>query len=224
MQVGIIGVTGRVGTVLKELILNSENFSLAGGVSSKSTKSELEEVVANSNIIVDFSTPAATFDALTVAAEHKKPFITGTTGFSVEDMLKIRSYSRAIPLLHANNFSTGIQLMGVLLEKCSSVLANFDFSIIERHHKRKKDSPSGTALFLENQAGRKAQIASLREGNIFGDHICEFVSDNEIFTISHSALNRRVFAEGALNCANWLIRQAPGFFTMRDYLSEKIGV
>ena len=224
MKVGIIGSTGRMGVVLTDLILSSENFDLSGGISSKSSREDLENVVKESEILIDFSTPSATFDALESAISHKKAFITGTTGFSVEDMVKMRGYARSIPVLHASNFSLGIQLIGLLLEKSANALSDFDFAIIDKHHNRKKDAPSGTALFLENQSGRKAQIVSLRLGNIFGDHSCEFASDNEVITFSHTALNRRVFAEGALNCAHWLVDRGAGFYSMRDYLSEKIGV
>ena len=224
MKIGIIGITGRTGNILKELILSSENFSLSGGVSSKSSKEESENVIKNSDAIIDFSTPSATLEVLPLVSKHKKAFICGTTGFSVDYLEKMCSYGKNIPMLRADNFSVGIQLAGILLEKSASILKDFDFAIIEKHHKRKKDAPSGTALFLEKQAHRKAQIVSIRAGNIFGEHICEFVGENEILKISHSALNRKVFAEGALNCAYWLKNKTAGLYSVRDYLAEKIGI
>jgi 4-hydroxy-tetrahydrodipicolinate reductase len=108
--------------------------------------------------------------------------------------------------------------MATLIKKCADVLADFDFCIIDKHHNRKKDSPSGTALFLAKQVPRQAQIVSLREGNIFGKHSCDFAGENELLTITHEAFNREVFASGALKCARWIVGKNPGLYTMEDYL------
>ncbi|MDR3180116.1 MAG: 4-hydroxy-tetrahydrodipicolinate reductase [Holosporaceae bacterium] len=222
-KIGIIGITGRIGTLLEELLRDSLDFSLYGGIASKSSGTDLQDIVQNSDILVDFSRPAATLQAAELASRYGTPLVTGTTGIAPQDFEKIRSYSRSIPILHSSNFSEGIQLMAILLKKCSVVLSDFDFSIIDYHHRKKKDAPSGTALFLAEQVKQKAQIVSLRSGNVPGDHICDFCSDDEMLSISHRVFNRQVFAHGALKCASWLINKNPGMYNMADYLEEKIG-
>ncbi|MDR2724171.1 MAG: 4-hydroxy-tetrahydrodipicolinate reductase [Holosporaceae bacterium] len=215
MKIGIIGITGRMGSVLSKIIPNAEKN---GGSSSKTSREELVEIISNSDVLIDFSVPSSLLEAVTVAAKYKVPVISGTTGLSENDFKQIREFSYIIPILHANNFSLGIHLMAVLIKKCADVLTDFDFSIIDKHHNRKKDSPSGTALFLAKQTTQKAQIVSLREGNIFGQHICDFAGENEILSISHEAFNLEVFASGALKCAYWIVKKNPNLYTIADYL------
>ncbi|GHT92827.1 4-hydroxy-tetrahydrodipicolinate reductase [Alphaproteobacteria bacterium] len=219
-KVGIVGITGRIGTLVEELLRNSSDFSLAGGISSKSTKVDFERGIGNSDVLIDFSRPSATMTALEIASCHCVPSVIGTTGFSPEDFEKIEAYSKSIPIMYCTNFSIGIQLMAVLLRKCAAVLPEFDFSIIDRHHSKKKDSPSGTALFLEAQSGKKAQIVSIRSGNVCGDHICDFCGEDEMLSISSRAFNRTVYAKGALKCASWLLNQKPALYSMKDYLDQ----
>lgn len=219
MKIGILGITGRIGTILSKMIA-IEDFT--GGISSKSTDAEIENVVKNSDVLVDFSSPKATLKILPFAKKFKAPLVTGTTGFSENEFEELKSYAKYIPILHANNFSVCVQLMAMLLKKCSEVLTDFDFSIIDKHHKKKKDAPSGTALFLAKQVSSKAQIVSIRSGNICGDHICDFSGENEMLTISHRAFNRNIFASGALDCAKWIVGKEPRMYTMADFLQSKI--
>ncbi|MCR5224661.1 MAG: 4-hydroxy-tetrahydrodipicolinate reductase [Alphaproteobacteria bacterium] len=219
MRTGVIGITGRIGTILSKMIA-TEDF--AGGVSSKTTDVEIENIVKNSDVLVDFSAPKATLKILPFAKKYNVPLVTGTTGFSEDEFEELKSYAKHISILHANNFSVCVQLMAMLLRKCSEVLMDFDFSIVDKHHKRKKDAPSGTALFLAKQVTSKAQIVSIRSGNICGDHICDFSGENEMLTISHRAFNRNIFASGALDCAKWIIGKNAGLYTMEDFLRSKI--
>ncbi len=219
MKTGVIGITGRIGNILLKMIA-AEDF--VGGVSSKSTDVEIENIVKTSDVLVDFSSPKATLKILPFAKKYNVPLVTGTTGFSENEFEELKSYAKYTPILHANNFSVCVQLMAMLLRKCSEVLTDFDFSIIDKHHKRKKDAPSGTALFLAKQVASKAQIVSIRSGNICGDHICDFSGENEMLTISHRAFNRNIFASGALDCAKWIIGKTAGFYTMEDFLRSKV--
>jgi 4-hydroxy-tetrahydrodipicolinate reductase len=217
MKIGIIGITGRMGKALSAIISRDE---IIGGSSGRTSLRQLAEIIEGADVLIDFSTPNASLNALGIAQECGTPVVTGTTGFSKKEVEQISEFSKEIPILRASNFSLGVNLMAALVEKCAKVLADFDFCIIDKHHRGKKDAPSGTALFLAEQTSKKAQIVSLREGNVFGEHICEFAGDNEALSISHQAFNREVFADGALKCARWIVGKSPKLYSMRDYLED----
>ncbi|MDR1551679.1 MAG: 4-hydroxy-tetrahydrodipicolinate reductase [Holosporaceae bacterium] len=215
IKIGIIGVSGRMGSLLSALISKSEQ---GGGSCSKTSSQELDDIVRNSDVLLDFSSPPSTIRAIVAAVKFRKPVVSGTTGLSDGDFARLKEFSTVIPILHASNFCLGIHLMADLIEKCSTSLPDFDFSIIDRHHRGKQDAPSGTSLFLANYASQKAQIVSLREGNVFGEHSCDFAGENEMLSITHRAFNREVFAVGALRCAHWIIGKIPRLYSMRDYI------
>lgn len=217
MKVGIIGITGRIGAILTQLI---DSASLIGGISESSSDTELRNLAAKCDVFIDFSAPRATIKATQVAADYGVAFISGTTGLSENELQILQNYAQKIPFLRADNFSIGVQLVAKLLRESSEILRGFDFSIIERHHCHKKDSPSGTARFLADQVSQKAQIASLRVGNLCGEHVCAFTNANEEIIIAHHAFNRAIFAQGALQCAHWIVGLAPGFYTMEDFLNS----
>lgn len=219
MEVGIIGITGRVGSILQEIVENDSECKLAGGICSKNISADFIDLAKKSDIFIDFSSSKAAVEALLAASSAKIPFVSGTTGFSEAEMNTIKSAASQIPVLHAGNFSIGVHLMAIMLKKCSEVLKDFDVSIIDKHHKHKKDAPSGTALFLAKSV-ENPQILSIRSGGIFGDHICDFIGENEMLTISHRAFNRKVFADNALKCAKWLCTQKPGFYSIVDWLEK----
>jgi 4-hydroxy-tetrahydrodipicolinate reductase len=217
MKIGIIGVDGRMGKILSALIPNEEQ---SGGISRTTSPEESVEIIKRSDVLTDFSTPAATLKIINTAVAHKVPLIIGTTGFSDEDFEQIKKASATIPILYSSNFSIGIQLAALLIRKCTEILPDFDFSITDKHHNRKKDAPSGTALFLARQTSQKAQIVSLRAGNIFGEHTCDFTGEHEMLSISHRAFDREVFAIGALKCAGWIIKKPPRLYSTEDYLND----
>jgi 4-hydroxy-tetrahydrodipicolinate reductase len=196
-----------MGSLLTKLLEESELFSLGVGVHSSSSQADWENVARNSDILVDFSRPAATIKAVEIAANGRMPIVIGTTGLSDKDLEKIKLRAECVPIMRSSNFSFVTSLMGILLSQCSKILAEFDFSIVDIHHRGKLDAPSGTALFLQEQAGREAQISSIRSGNICGIHSCDFCGNDEMFKLSHTVFNRSVFAKGALECAAWLLNQ-----------------
>jgi 4-hydroxy-tetrahydrodipicolinate reductase len=216
MKIGIIGVTGRMGKMLSDLIVAAPDLQMSGGISSRNSIDDIEKLAADSDVLVDFSSPSGTLTTLEVASKFRVPFVSGVTGLSDENWEQIRACSATIPVLQGNNFSVGIHLMAALLRKCSEVLADSDVCIVDKHHRHKKDSPSGTAMLLANQVKQKAQIVSIRAGNIAGDHICDFVCHDEMLSISHRAFSRSVFAKGALDCARWIVSQPPGIYTPDD--------
>lgn len=219
MKVGIIGISGRMGSELVKLIPEE---GLSGGVSTKTSLDEIDDVVKNSDVVIDFSRPMATLQALAIAGKYGRPFVSGTTGFIPDEFSRLIDLSKKTPVLHASNFSLGIQFIARILRQGAQVFQNFDFSIIERHHKHKKDSPSGTALFLAKQVTQKKQIAAVRVGNIYGEHICSFTGDDEEITISHKAFDRVIFAKGALACAEWIIGKPAKLYTAEDFLRDKL--
>jgi 4-hydroxy-tetrahydrodipicolinate reductase len=220
MKIGIIGITGRMGKILSLMIPNEE---CSGGSCGKTSFQELVKIIGDSDVLIDFSAPASLMKVVPLAAKYKIPVVSGTTGLSEDNFKQIEELSKTIPILCASNFSLGVQLMAMLVKTCSQLLPDFDFSIIDKHHRHKKDTPSGTAIFLAEQASnKKAQIVSLREGNIFGEHICDFVGENEMLSLSHCVFNRNVFAHGALKCAKWIIGKKPKLYSMRDYMKDVI--
>ncbi len=218
MKIGIIGITGRIGQVLVDLIEADPALTLSGGVSSKNNRADFENLAENSDVFVDFSCPAASIIAAEIARSIKIPFVCGTTGLPEDFFQKLKEFSADIPVLYASNFSLGVQLMAMLLEKCGKILDYYDVSIIDKHHSRKKDAPSGTALFLSEKLKKQPQVVSIRAGNVFGDHICDFTGEDEMLSISHRAFNRNIFAKGALLCAKWIEGKAPGMYSMQDCL------
>lgn len=228
MNVSVIGITGRIGSIIKRVLESEKTHSypdmhLVGGTSSSSTILDFENVIKSSDVVIDFSIPEATMIAVKIAAEHGKPLVIGTTGFSAEKIKIIHDNERAIPILHASNFSLTIQLMSELVRMSSKVLQEFDVSILDLHHKYKKDAPSGTALMLsKNIAHANVQINSVRAGNIAGEHSVDFIGENEMLSISHKAFNREVFVHGALKCAQWIVGKPPQLYSVNDYIEERL--
>ena len=218
MNVLIVGITGRMGQEVFSLLKPCENCV---GVSSDTSLEEFEKAVKDSFVVIDFSTPKSAIQAAEYCAKYRIPLVSGTTGFTEEEMEKFKSYATHIPMLYASNFSIGIFLMSRLIQMSEKVLNDFDVSIIDRHHNKKKDSPSGTTLFLASQLKKEPQIVSLRIGGISGDHICSFTGEDEEITVAHRSFSRRVFAAGALKCAFWLVSQKNGFYFLKDYLDAK---
>jgi len=196
------------------------------------------------NLIIDFSVPKCTLEVLKIAIKLKKRVVIGTTGFSKKEELLIKNYSKKIPILKAGNMSLGINLLMYLTEIASGSLGkNFLSKIFEIHHKHKKDYPSGTALMLgkgiadgKNKDlyniigkkflnkknipyGKKINFNSIRKGEIIGEHEVKFSSGKEIITLNHEAFDRRLYSDGALTAAKWLIKKKPGLYSMRDLLN-----
>lgn len=218
MKLAIVGVTGRMGQEVSKLLKPDE---IIGGIASGTTEEEFEKIIKSCSVAIDFSTPTVSIKTAGYCSEHNIPLVCGTTGFSDEEFKQLKSFASHTPILYASNFSIGIFLMSKLIQMSEKILDNFDVSIIDRHHNKKKDSPSGTTLFLASQLKKSPQIVSLRVGEVSGDHICSFTGEDEEVTISHRSFSRRVFASGAVKCAFWLVSQKNGFYSLEDYLSAR---
>ena len=225
--------------------LNTDLGQLGGGAGLGITPVEPVAAAAqNARIWVDFTRPAATLEALAALTETKvQAVIIGTTGFTDAQTAQIAAYSDRFAIVQAGNFSLGIALMSRLTEMAGTHLgADWDIEIHETHHRHKVDAPSGTALMLGHAAasGRNADLETLRQppydgpdakrqagqigfsvqraGGVIGDHDASFTSEVERISIRHTALDRRVFAEGAIKAAEWASAQPPGLYTIHQVL------
>lgn len=192
------------------------------------------------DVIVDFSTPQAT---LAMLARTTLPIVIGTTGFTPADEAALAQAALDRAIVRSGNFSLGVNLVAAMVRRAAAVLGpDWDIEIIEAHHRRKVDAPSGTALLLGEAAaaGRGAALAELRlpphdgvtgprprggvgfavvrAGGIVGDHEVVFAAEDEIVTLSHRAADRAIFARGALAAAVWAVGKPPGLYGMADVI------
>ncbi|SDJ92359.1 4-hydroxy-tetrahydrodipicolinate reductase [Microbulbifer yueqingensis] len=208
---------------------------------------------AEFDVLIDFSAPAATLANTEYCARHGKPIVIGTTGFTPEDKEALLANAARVPLCLASNFSTGVNLCFNLLETAARVMGQeADIEIVEAHHRHKVDAPSGTALSMgevvaetlgrdlaqvavygrEGQTGARERdtigFATVRGGDVVGEHSVMFLADGERVEISHRASSRLSFARGALRAALWLLGEdqqgdrEPGHYDMRDVLGLKV--
>lgn len=198
---------------------------------------------AAADVVIDFTLPDATAFLAREAVQHRTPLVIGTTGLSPSEMDEIRAAARAIPVLWSANMSVGVTLLAALVEQAARTLdAGFDIEILEMHHRHKVDAPSGTALLLgraaaagrgvslddraiyarEGHTGPRAEgsigFATLRGGDVVGEHSVILAGTGERITLSHAAGRREIFAEGAVRAAVWLKHQPPGLYAMKDCL------
>lgn len=220
-NVGIIGITGKMGRRLSALLANDDCFNLVSGVNTQSTESDYEGVFKNNDIIIDFSNKDATERAVSYCLDNPKPYVIGTTALSEECLKGIDKVAQKAPVLQASNFSISVNLLAELVNRAAGVLSDADIDIVETHHKTKKDAPSGTALFLKKSIGddaRGVNVISRRCGNVVGEHVVSFFGLDEVLVLKHEAFNRDIFARGAIKVAKWLLNQPPGLYSMRDYI------
>jgi len=203
----------------------------------------LAEAVQAGDVVIDFTSPAALAANLAACVAARRPVVIGTTGLTAEQQAELAGAAREIPVLYGRNMSLGIAVLSELARQASRLLGpDYDVEISEAHHRHKKDSPSGTALQLgeavaaardlplaevaatgrhgPDSARKPGEIgfSSLRAGGIIGEHTVLLASDEELLQIRHEALDRAVFARGALRAAAWLAGQPPGLYSMREVL------
>jgi 4-hydroxy-tetrahydrodipicolinate reductase len=238
-RIGIIGSSGRMGQAIAAAIAEAGE-DLAGGVGRDQDVAQLALV---SDVLVDFSSPAALEDNLDAAIAAGVPIVIGTTGLEERHHFLIDHAAESIPVLQTGNTSLGVTLLAHLVREAASRLGNdWDIEIAETHHRMKVDAPSGTALLLGEAAadaravaladasergrdgitGKRASgaigFAALRGGSVAGDHSVLFLGDGERVTLSHLAENRSIFAKGAVRACQWLIGKPAGRYTMPEVL------
>ena len=197
-------------------------------------------VYKNSDVTIDFTRPEATEGHLQLAVKYKVPMVIGTTGLSKHQRQAIATAAAQVPIVFAPNMSVGINLLTSLVKQVASLLDDsFDIEVLDVHHRYKLDAPSGTAIALGRAAaegrgvtleetanrcrtGKRQQgeigFAAIRGGEVIGDSKVIFAGDYEMIELSHRALNRKLFASGAVRAALWLKNQEPGFYNMKDVL------
>lgn len=204
---------------------------------------DLAAVVDDFDVLIDFTHPSVTLKNLEVCRQAGKAMVIGTTGFTPEEKQQLSEAARQIPIVFAANFSVGINLCLKLLDTAARVLGDdVDIEIIEAHHRHKVDAPSGTALRMgevvaealgrdlqkvavygrEGQTGARERetigFATVRAGDVVGDHTVLFAADGERVEITHKASSRMTFAKGAVRSALWLQQRSPALYDMQDVL------
>jgi 4-hydroxy-tetrahydrodipicolinate reductase len=220
-----------MGQTLLRLMAEQPSLTLAAAVAPPVPETDLLgqpfhpvdalESAPDFDVAIDFSLPVAFDGILAMCAKRHAAFVSGTTGLSAQQRAVLQAASAQIPVLWASNFSLGVAVLEDLVERAAGVLAGWDCDIVESHHTRKLDAPSGTALTLGTAAergGADPRYASLRAGDIVGEHLVQFAGQGERIELIHRATNRDIFARGALHAASRLAGREPGHYRLRDLL------
>lgn len=249
----ITGITGAMGQMIVNMSSEYGDFKVVGGLGKSSELTtnypiftELSQVdqSLDFDVLIDFSTASLVNQVIDFAKERFKPAVICTTGLSAETEQTIKDVSKDLAIFKSGNMSVGVHLISKLLKQVAQVIGESnDIEIIEKHHRRKVDSPSGTAIMLADainsgltpnrnvELGRKAvgskdreaiNIHSVRGGTIVGEHEVIFAGEDEVITLSHGAYSRRVFAKGALDAAMFIWNKPSGLYDMNDLLEEKL--
>lgn len=238
--IGIFGAAGRMGNAIAQAAIDAQ-IAFAGGTDRSQTgeiapgvaiTSDSAALALKSDVLIDFSVPAALEDHLNACVAASRPILIGTTGLEPSHHALIDQAARHIPVLQTGNTSLGVNILAALVEKAAAGLGDdWDIEIVEMHHRHKVDAPSGTALLLGEAAARGRRItladnsergrdgitgarargaigfAALRGGSVAGDHQVIFATEGERIEIGHRAENRSIFARGAIKAALWLAQQ-----------------
>jgi len=238
VNIGILGAAGRMGCALRAEIAKHEDTKLVAALVAPGTEmlgtdaggvkftSDIRAALEICDVLIDFSSPKVAIDAaLMMFGTPCKVLVTGTTGYSATEEKALVQAAKAITLVKSGNFSIGICVLENLVTKAAAALPNdWDADILDIHHNQKKDAPSGTALMLGRALATGGQnidpseFASLRHGGVIGEHSVFLGSDMETITLTHTALDRAVFAKGALTAALWAVGQDKGLYDMQDVL------
>lgn len=227
----IHGANGRMGQALQRLCVEGAGCRVVGAVSRRVSQRVVEGVpqfaatelagVPDFDVAIDFSLPEAFDPLLALCVERGRALVSGTTGLSDGQRAALREAATRIPILWAANFSLGVAVLEDLVERASRSLPGWDCDIVEAHHALKQDAPSGTALALGAAAtrhGAQPKYASIRAGDIVGEHVVQFTTVGERIELVHRAGNRDIFARGALHAAARLAERAPSLYTLRELL------
>jgi 4-hydroxy-tetrahydrodipicolinate reductase len=235
IEIGVLGVPGRMARQVIAAILDAQDLALRAAVARPGSPHVGEDAgtlaggprcgigvtddpraLAEAHVIVDFSSPAALAAALPAIA--RRPLVTGTTGLDPATLALRDAHARAAPLLAAANFSVGIAVLRDLVRRAAGALPDADIEIVEAHHRHKKDAPSGTALALGESVGRAVTMHSIRGGDVVGEHEVWLMMEGERLRLGHSASSRATFARGALRAARWLHGRPPGAYDLAAVL------
>ncbi len=232
LKILIHGASGRMGKALLRLAAEDSALEVVAAVVGRSpaqrvidgvpyfAASELAGVPAF-DVAIDFSLPNGFSPILALSVQRGAPLVSGTTGLDDAQRIALTDAAQAIPLVWASNFSLGVAVLTDLVERAAGTLPGWDCDIVESHHVHKQDAPSGTALTLGEAAtssGAQPRFASLRAGDIVGEHLVQFTGLGERIELVHRASNRDIFARGALHAAKRLLGKPPASYRVRDLI------
>ncbi len=253
IRIAIVGCNGKMGYFVADTISKRSDCTVAFGVDAYGENKfdfelyrSFDGITDIPDAIIDFSNPAALDNMLEFAVSNGVPCVICTTGYSPEQVEKIKSASKKTAVFYSGNMSLGINILIELAKSATKVLGSqFDIEIVEKHHNLKVDAPSGTALMIadnisntlkdepqyvyDRHSYRKKRskneigIHSVRGGTIVGEHDVIFAGHDEVVTISHQAQSKEVFAVGAVNAAVFLNSKKLGMYNMSDLLADKLG-
>lgn len=216
-RIAVAGRTGRMAQAVAEALAARTDLESAGSFGRG-------EPPPAADVIVDFTTSAASAELAGASAEGGAALIIGSTGWAPHEWTAVEDAARRVPIVAAGNFSLGVSVLLALVAQAARALGpEYDIEILEAHHRRKIDAPSGTALMLKGAVvqGRGPSavgMSVIRAGGIVGEHSVMFVAEDELVTLSHSARDRSLFARGALTAAAWVAGRPPGLYDMEDVL------
>lgn len=230
-------------TLLALTLAEGESVPVSGAVASSLYTHDLDAALEGAQVLIDFTAPAAVSTHAGACVRHAVAWVLGTTGLGADEQASVDHAAGSIAVCQAANFSSGVTLMLRLVELAAAAMdGDTDLEVIEAHHRHKVDAPSGTALAIgkamaaargeeldtlavmsrEGNAGPRREgsigFATIRGGDIVGDHTALFVADGERLEISHRASSRQAFARGACRAAQWLDGRAPALYDMQDVL------
>lgn len=262
IRIVVAGAGGRMGQALLRAIAEAPDFELVGALERKShpdigndasvlagakasgvaLTADALPLLAHAQALVDFTAPELSVELAALSAQARIVHVLGTTGLSAADNEKIRAAARHATIVQSGNMSLGVNLLAAFAKQAAKALPGFDIEIVEMHHRRKVDAPSGTALMLgraaaegrgialedhavktrDGQVGARGNeaigFASLRGGTVVGDHDVIFAGPGERVVLRHVAEDRAIFANGALVAARWGQGKKPGLYAMADVL------
>ena len=250
LRIGISGCNGHMGRVVEDICRSAPDIEIAVGFDILGSSDRDFRVCTSPaefdgqvDVVIDFSSPAALQGLLEFGTTRKVPLVLATTGYSQEQLTAIDEAAKLVPIFRSGNMSLGINVLLELVRRAASILgSDYDVEIVERHHHRKVDAPSGTALMIadaassalpyqpqyvyERQSVRKPRdpheigISSVRGGTIVGEHEIIFAGRDEVIELHHSAQSREVFAAGAVKAARFLaVVEKPGLYSMADLVA-----
>lgn len=240
IKVLINGACGRMGKEVEKIVEASENMTVAAKVDKMAAESgcytDINDFSGEADIIIDFSNHLGTKDLLDYAVKNNIPTVVATTGHTEEELALIKEAGKKIAVFHSANMSLGVALLCELAVKAAATMPDADIEIVETHHNRKLDAPSGTALMIANAirtVREKAQyvfgregnakrekneigVHAVRRGNIVGIHEVLVSTDSQTITLKHEAHSRALFAEGAVSAAEFILGKPAGLYNMNN--------
>lgn len=262
IRIVVTGASGRMGRTLVRIIQETEGCAVFGALEAKghpdlgkdvgelagigpigvAISDDALPLVAKAHAIVDFTAPKVSVELAALAAQARIVHVIGSTGFSDEDNAKIAAAARHAVIIKSGNFSRGVTMLAALVKQAAKALPDFDIEIVEMHHNKKVDAPSGTALLLGDAAAKGREIsladhsvrsrdghtgarvpgtigfAALRGGTVVGDHQVILAGSGERLVLGHIAEDRSIFAHGAVTAIKWGHGKKPGLYAMADVL------